>query len=51
MSTLWFALNIFFAASLYKAADDEVYEKSRFVWFSFLFLSAWNAASAVVSLQ
>lgn len=51
MSTLWFTINVFFAASLYKAADDEVYEKSRFVWFSFLFLSAWNAASAAVSLQ
>ena len=51
MSTFWFALNLFFAVSMYKAADDEVYEKSKFVWFVFLFLSAWNAASAAVSLQ
>lgn len=51
MNMFWFFLNVFFAASMYRAADDEVYEKSRFVWFVFLFVSAWNAASAAVLLQ
>ena len=51
MNTLWLFINVFFAAWMYKSADDELYEKSKFVWFLFLFTSAWNGASAAMSLS
>ena len=51
MNTLWLFLNVFFAATMYHAANDELYEKSKFVWLLFLFFSAWNGASVAVALS
>jgi len=51
MNTFWILLNIFFAVWTYKSANNELLEKSKFVWFLFLFVSAWNGASVAVALS
>ena len=45
MADIWLFLNTIFAVWMYRAATEELKEKNTFVWYTFVFISAWNAAT------